>query len=246
MMNFILLGSGPGKPSLEKHLSAIYVELRGKRILFDCGDGTYRRLMEHSLHCNELDAIVISHYHPDHICGIFMVLQMLYLEGRTKPLRLFLPERPQAFLDTLHMFYTFEEKFPFTLDIHLVDELPTLIPEISPSPNDHLHGYEPIIRKLALTNPMQSYSFVIQGDRGNLVYTADLDSCDNLDPLLANCDTLIIDAIHPDAAKITRLEAFPIRRILLNHGISEELDNWLGENSTSRLEIALEDTIYRL
>ncbi len=245
-MKFVILGSGPGLPSLDKHLSAIFVEVQGKKILFDCGDGTFHRLLEQGLTGNELDSIVISHYHPDHICGLFMVLQMLYLEGRTKPLDLFLPERPAAFLEVLHMFYTFEQKFSFELKIHNVDEIELYLPMVSPSLSDHLTGYEEIIKTLNLPNTMQSYSFRIEDENGALVYTSDLQSGDNILSLLENCHTIIVDAIHPKAHVILRLEQHEIKRILLNHGISEELETWLKENPNAKFEFARENIEYQI
>lgn len=245
-MRFVILGSSPGMPTENKHLSSIYVETQGKKILFDCGDGTFKRLMEHGLSGNEIDAIVISHYHPDHICGVYMVLQMLYLEGRTKALSLYLPERPSAFLDSLHMFYTFEQKFRYELKVMLVSDVELNYPMISPALNDHLSGYEPIIKALKLPNTMQSYSFRIEGENGALVYTSDIQNTALIEPLLHDCHTVIIDAIHPEAYSVIKLEQYPIKRILLNHGISPELANWLQENPNSRFDFTLEDVEYSI
>ncbi len=245
-MKFIVLGSSPGLPSLDKYLSAIYVDVQDKKLLFDCGDGTFHRLLEHGFTGDHLDAIVISHYHPDHICGIYMVLQMLYLEGRTKTLDLFLPERPAAFLETMHMFYTFEQKFPYDLKIHAVDEIELYLPMVSPSLSDHLTGYDNIIKALNIPNTMQSFSFRIEDENGALVYTSDLQSANNIPPLLENCHSIIVDAIHPQAHTILKLEQYDIKRILLNHGISDELALWLKENPSSRFEFAKENIEYHI
>ncbi|MDZ4120786.1 MAG: MBL fold metallo-hydrolase [Candidatus Cloacimonadaceae bacterium] len=245
-MKFIILGSGPGAPSLDKHLSSIYVDLPEVKLLFDCGDGTYRRLLEHQITKDHLDAIIISHYHPDHICGIFMVLQMLYLEGRTKPLHLFLPERPAAFLDILHTFYTFEQKFAFNLKIHLVEEIELYYPIVTAAINDHLCGYEPIIKSLNLPNAMQSYSFKIATDNGALVYSSDIESWECIEPLMNDCHTIIVDAIHPKAHTVLKLERYPHLRILLNHGISAELEQWLNDNPNSRFVFTQENLEYHI
>lgn len=245
-MKFIILGSSPGLPVPEKHLSAIYVQTADKNILFDCGDGTHRRLMKHGLTGNHLDAIAISHFHPDHICGIYMVLQMLYLEGRTKPLQLFLPERPAAFLDSLHMFYTFEQKFGYELELLPVDDLEFHLPGVASQYSDHLQGYSKIIQSLQLPNTMQSYSFRIEDPQGALVYTSDLGSGDHLEAMLPNCHTIIVDAIHPPAQAVLKLEQYPIKRIILNHGISEELQQWLEQNPSGLYDFAVEDVVYTI
>ena len=45
MIKFSILGSGPGKPQLDKGLSSRYVECDGTKALMDCGDGTSHKLL---------------------------------------------------------------------------------------------------------------------------------------------------------------------------------------------------------
>ncbi|MBC8384908.1 MAG: MBL fold metallo-hydrolase, partial [Candidatus Cloacimonetes bacterium] len=78
-MNIRILGSASGLPTPGKNHSAVYVHSNDSNILFDCGEGTAKQLLRYKLDHNHLDAIVISHFHPDHISGLYMVLQMLYL-----------------------------------------------------------------------------------------------------------------------------------------------------------------------
>ena len=81
-MRYQILGSASGNPELGLHHSAYYIHTSQNRYLFDCGEGTAQQLLAQNLADEELDAIVISHYHPDHVVGIFMVLQMFYLRQR--------------------------------------------------------------------------------------------------------------------------------------------------------------------
>ena len=99
-MRFIILGSGPGIPQMDKNLSSIYVQTEHANLLLDCGDGCAKRLLQLGKSGDHLDAVLISHYHPDHIAGIFMLLQMLYLQDRRKALTIYVPERPEFILDT--------------------------------------------------------------------------------------------------------------------------------------------------
>lgn len=245
-MNFIILGAGPGLPNAENNLSSLVIQTSGGNFLADCGDGTYKQLLQKGFSGDYLDAILISHYHPDHVAGLYMVLQMLYLEGRTKPLDLFLPERPAAFLDTLHMFYTFEQRFAFNLKVHEIIDAELVYPGVSVALTDHLLGYESVIAKYQYSNLMQSYSFVFDDKNKTLIYTSDLGTFTNIEALLQSADTVVMDALHPPADLIIDFILKNNNRIILTHGISDKLKHWLQENPQSQVELAQEGILYQL
>jgi len=61
-----ILGSGTCVPSLTRSACAVLLETSGSRLLFDLGPGTMRRLLEAGVTIEEIDWIVLSHFHPDH------------------------------------------------------------------------------------------------------------------------------------------------------------------------------------
>lgn len=68
-MNVVTLGMWGGYPNKGEATSSFIVEHEGHRLLIDCGSAvlsTYLKMGE--LH--ELDAVLVSHYHPDHIADI--------------------------------------------------------------------------------------------------------------------------------------------------------------------------------
>lgn len=245
-MDFIILGTGPGMPKAENHLSSLYVEQAGKRFLFDCGEGTSRQLLKHKLDGNILDAVFISHFHPDHISGIYMLLQMLYLQKRTRPLALFLPEQSEFFERTLWFMYTFKEKFAFELGIYDCRDCGKMFPEVFAKPTDHLLGYHDIVEERNLPNKMHSYSFRIDSPDGALVYTADIQTTDVIADILENCHTAIVDAQHPEMEQILKLRDSDIGRIILTHGLSDNLAAYLSDRQDKRFEIAREDHRYHI
>ena len=157
-MKIRILGTSSGMPSLEKHLSAIHVQTSKHSLLLDSGEGCTRQLLKYNISPENLDAIFISHYHPDHVSGIFMLLQRMYLAKRSKELSIFLPEQIPMFENTLNMFYTFPQKFGFTVRLIPISEAPISFPEISTELNDHLLGYADIIQARKLPNAMAAYS----------------------------------------------------------------------------------------
>jgi len=191
-----------------------------------------------------LDAIFISHYHPDHISGLFMLLQMLKIQKREKPLQLFLPERPAALVETLQFLYTFIQKFTFPLHILDCEESELYYEEVNVALTDHLLEYEDLVNESKLPNLLHSYAFRISGPEGSLAYTSDINKVESVQFLIRNCHTVIIDAQHPEADQIIRLQYSGIKRVLLTHGISPTLQAFLFENPIDMFEFAQEDITY--
>lgn len=245
-MEYIILGAGSGLPNLEKNLSSLVIQTSDKNFLADCGDGTSKQLLRQGFNKDFLDAVFISHYHPDHIAGLYMVLQMLYLEGRTKPLELFLPERVNDFMDSLHMFYTFEQRFPFELRVHELKDAETVYPEVKAVLNDHLKGYAEVVKRNSYPNPMQAYSLAFQESEKKLVYTSDVGTLGSIESLLKSADTIVMDAFHPAPKQIISFIKKHQKHIILTHGISDKLAQWLLGNPQPHVELAEEDKIYQL
>ena len=243
-MKFIFLGTGSGMPELDKNQSSLYVNVNEKHLLFDCGEGVSKQLLKHHLDNNVLDAIFISHYHPDHISGLFMLLQMLKIQKREKPLQLFLPERPAALVETLQFLYTFIQKFTFPLHILDCEESELYFEEVNAALTDHLLEYEDLVNENKLPNLLHSYAFRISGPEGSLAYTSDINKVDSVQFLIRDCHTVIIDAQHPEADQIIRLQYSGIKRVLLTHSISPKLQAFLFENPIDMFEFAQEDITY--
>lgn len=61
-----LLGTGTPTPLAHRAGSGYLVTLDGRRLLFDCGPGTARRLLEKGVPPREIDTLFLTHLHYDH------------------------------------------------------------------------------------------------------------------------------------------------------------------------------------
>ncbi|PID01658.1 MULTISPECIES: MBL fold metallo-hydrolase [unclassified Sporosarcina] len=68
-MNIIPLGIWGGYPKANSATSSFLIEHEGFHCLFDCGSGVLSSLQNY-ITLDQLDAVVISHYHADHIADI--------------------------------------------------------------------------------------------------------------------------------------------------------------------------------
>jgi len=87
----IPLGTASAIPTRERHLSAFALRRDGRLLLFDCGEGTQYRLRDAGLSRAKLDAIFLTHFHGDHLYGLFGLLSTLALLERTAPLTIVSP-----------------------------------------------------------------------------------------------------------------------------------------------------------
>ena len=97
----IPLGVGSAIPTRDRHLSATALRREGRLLLFDCGEGTQRQLLEAGLLRGRLAAICITHFHGDHLYGLPGLLTTLALQERTEPLTLVGPEGLRRILTSL-------------------------------------------------------------------------------------------------------------------------------------------------
>lgn len=96
-MEFYTLGTSSAVPTARRNLCANLLEFEGRRLLFDCGEGTQRTLMKRRLGMMSVDEIFISHWHADHFAGLLGLVQTLGMEGRDRPLYIYGPTRSEEF-----------------------------------------------------------------------------------------------------------------------------------------------------
>src|ERR1700688_2799209 len=85
------LGTSDGLPSPDRHHASLLVRLGGQTLLFDCGEPCSHTLKRLGIDFNSIDAIFISHTHSDHIGGLPMLIQSMWLGSRERPLPIWVP-----------------------------------------------------------------------------------------------------------------------------------------------------------
>lgn len=69
-MEVIILGSGTATPQLERNASGTLVRTSSLNVLVDIGPGIMRRLCEARVDYREIDVILLTHFHPDHVSDL--------------------------------------------------------------------------------------------------------------------------------------------------------------------------------
>ena len=234
-MKFIFYGTAPGMPVISKRHSCVRVTLGKLNFIIDCGEGTTQAFLEHNDDVNDLDLIFLTHWHPDHSSGIFILLQMMAMKKRTKTLHLFIPENKTDFYRTLELFYLFHQKLSFKLELKYCDEIENTFPEISHFYTDHLYGNTEAVASYNLKNECLSFGVKIKSNDRVLIYTSDIVSFTSIQEYLSDCDFCITDGIHPSLDEFQELNKVIKDQILLTHGLGEGVEEMVKKNNKFKI-----------
>jgi ribonuclease Z len=103
MLELALLGTGGMLPLPGRWLSSVLVRYGRHLVLFDCGEGTQISLRGLGWGIKDIDLILISHVHGDHVLGLPGLLLTLGNSARTEPVRVVGPRGLAAVMSGLRV-----------------------------------------------------------------------------------------------------------------------------------------------
>ena len=113
MVDIALLGCGGMMPLPKRFLTSMLARLNGRFVLIDCGEGTQVTLKMLGWGFKNIDAIMFTHFHADHIAGLPGLLLTIGNSGRTEPLTLIGPKGLEAVVMGLTVI---AREIPFSLE----------------------------------------------------------------------------------------------------------------------------------
>jgi ribonuclease Z len=99
-LSAIFLGTGGSVPSARRSTASVMLIRGGRRMMFDCGEGTQRQL-QRSLGLAQIDEVYLTHFHADHILGLPGLLKTYELTAREEPLTIYGPRGLRDLFKTL-------------------------------------------------------------------------------------------------------------------------------------------------
>lgn len=103
-MNMWFLGTGAGRPSKHRNVTAMALQLPepgSSWWLIDAGEATQHQLMRTPLKLNKLEAVFITHLHGDHLYGLPGLLSSRSFDGGVTPVQLYGPTGLRLYIDTV-------------------------------------------------------------------------------------------------------------------------------------------------
>ncbi|MEO0558875.1 MAG: ribonuclease Z [Bacteroidota bacterium] len=90
-MTVHLLGTGAATSDPHRTTTMLAFEEGETSFLVDCGGDAVQRLLMAGLDPATLDAVILTHEHPDHISGFALLIEKLWLLGRRTPIPIYGP-----------------------------------------------------------------------------------------------------------------------------------------------------------
>ena len=243
--------AGPDSPA-SSYLVRAEHDGRDFSLLLDLGNGALGTLQRH-LDPADLDAVVISHLHPDHcvdLLGLYVVRKYRPAGPLSDPLPVYAPSGAEERLALAYHGLDdggMANEFAFET---LVEAEPLALGPFTVTP-------------FRVNHPVEAYGFRVEADGRVLAYSGDTDACPALGPLFTGADLVLADAafvdgrdaasgIHLSGSRAARaaLDAGGVQRLMLTHipawndpelCRAQAAAVWPGE-----VELAVPDTTYAI
>jgi len=82
----LFLGTAGAVPTARRAPSATLARRGGERILVDCAEGTQRQLLRSVAGLSDVDLVLLTHHHADHVLGLPGMMKTFALRDRDQPL----------------------------------------------------------------------------------------------------------------------------------------------------------------
>lgn len=114
MIDLTLLGCGGNVPMPNRFLSSLFINYKGRKMLIDCGEGTQIAMKKYNCGFKNIDLILITHLHGDHIIGLIGLLQTMGNSGKTDDLTIV---GPIGIIDAMKAIKVLVEYLPYKVNI---------------------------------------------------------------------------------------------------------------------------------
>ncbi len=239
-MEITLLGTGCPAVDTKRYGPAQVVRHGGHAVLVDCGSGVTQRLLGAGLSGRDLDAVLLTHLHSDHLVDLFQLIVSSWHQGRDRPQRVFGPPGTRAYVDGLMALWRDEleqriahERRPSTAALEFE------VTEIAPLPGPGHAAWEVLalgdLRVAAFEVEHQpvrhAFGFVFETPEARLVLSGDTRACAAVVEAARGAELLVHEVfVHREMPVVAGLRsAETVANVASYHTLSSEVGKVAAE-----------------
>ena len=229
-MQLRFVGSGDAFGSGGRFNTCFHLTGARANVLIDCGASSLPALKGQGVSRNDIDLVLITHFHGDHFAGLPFLLLDAQFRRRTRPLTIAGPEGiAMRLTQVMEVLFENSSKTKQRFDLNVVSLSPdktARFGDVSVTPFAVVHGDS--------GGPFLGYR--IEAEGRTIAYTADTEWTDALIPLGRDADLFIAEAYTYDRpvknhlslkALEARLAEIKPKRLILTH-MSDDMLERLG------------------
>jgi len=225
-MHLTLLGTGCPAVHAQRYGPAQIVRHGDTKLLVDCGSGVTQRMAQAGFSGRDIDAVLLTHLHSDHIIDLFQLVISSWHQGRDRPQRVFGPPGTYSYVDGLVSLWQSEmerriehERRPSAL------ALQTEVTEIKPGEEVEFGALRLRAVEVDHKPVRHAYGFVFESDQAKLVISGDTRPCDALTQAAQGADLLLHEVFVHHEMKIEAgvRSAETIEQVASYHTLSSDV-----------------------
>jgi ribonuclease BN (tRNA processing enzyme) len=186
-LRITLLGTGVGIPQPGRSQAAILLESQGP-LLFDCGAGTLLRLGRTGIDMHDVDIVVLTHLHLDHVSDLLALANARYLQ-QLSGLEVYGPAGTELWFERL------QGAFPNLADMQV------FLHELRPLDCISLKGCDIFAEEAK--HSVTALAYRIEGQDKTVVYSGDTEPYRRIAALAEGADLLIHECSFPEPFDVT-------------------------------------------
>ena len=191
-MKFTFLGTG-GCPiaTTERYGPAHVVETADARVLIDCGSGVSQQLVAAGIPGFGIDALVVTHYHTDHMIDFYQLIMSSWHQGRDRHWRVF--ATPKSIVNMKAQIVAWEDERSLRIEWERRQNHAGLEVEFHELSEGRLDIDGMNVEGVAVDHApvVPAYGLVFEGEGSRIVFSGDTRPVDSIEQASRGADLLV-------------------------------------------------------
>ncbi len=206
MDQIVFLGTANAIPAIGRENTHLLIRHQQEAILVDCASNPIVHLQRGGFNPQQINHLILTHFHPDHVSGAPLFLMDLWLMGRKSPMYVYGLEHTLSRLQTMMELYDWRS-WPgfFPLEYRI-------IPEVEGADLLRLDGLEIVSSPVRHLLPTMGLRIAFNRIQKVVSYSSDSEPCDEVVRLAENANVLIHEAAGQSVGHSSARQAGEVAR----------------------------------